>query len=861
MFRLSDKSVKYILFLILTLLTITNSAFALQQLTSITGNNWNNTRLAERGTGQVSWSNYTTYYRINGSTNNQYSEGFRYHTFNIPGDVNAKFSWIYSPYATTNRTFEMSFRYGPNTNSTNDDVSVLTYNSTTSNTNEITAEQTVAINAGNYYAKAYYYGYRNAYARYYSLLCNISPHGLAANLTTTNRNIGGTNFNIINGINLTWNQSTSTAATLKNYNIYRSTTSGSNYIKIGEVAANAPRNFLDVPETAGTYYYVITDVDTNDEESPHSKEVSINSPGVISGLRAEVVTPNTPEYSFITLNCNTAPGNIYFFRGTTSGNYNRNQSWGNLTTVNDENGLEDDTLYYYTAVYVFSYTPLRYSPLCHEISVYFLKPPQNLTANFAFDSNNLQEKIVLNWSAKNLRISNLQSYTIYRSDSLNGNYVEIGTVDASTRTFSDINVIPGATYYYKISCTTNIGSSGLSFPVSAYVSKPPSNLTANMISETRVDLSWTAPNPTNTNHNGFYIYRGLTPTGPFTQIGQVWNPNVTYTDTDNPYGNRLNIDDGDCIYYVVADFNYTNEVISGYSNVAKASKLFPPTNLTAALNGSTVTLNWQASTCPANKLGGYYIYRSDTSGGPYTKIGSVEGNTLTFTDTTAQENSTSYYVVTTYNKVGGESNNSNEANCFIPSAIEFTVSIDSSVSPEIVLDNSDVANIPVNWTINSSISGITINKYTVTIYKSDGTSVQSSSTTNSSATSHTVANVLLRNAQSYYASVELYYTINGLNRSKVVLSSNSFTAITPQTMNIKDGWSGKDIAYSFFDNRVEACWQHDVNAVIVKYEAAVGTTPYGSDIVDWHDIGLTNRIAITTPELASGTRYFTSVRG
>ncbi|MBR4330897.1 MAG: hypothetical protein IKP71_13735, partial [Candidatus Riflebacteria bacterium] len=64
-----------------------------------------------------------------------------------------------------------------------------------------------------------------------------------------------------------------------------------------------------------------------------------------------------------------------------------------------------------------------------------------------------------------------------------------------------------------------------------------------------------------------------------------------------------------------------------------------------------------------------------------------------------------------------------------------------------------------------------------------------------------------------------------------------------------------------FDNRVEASWRHDGSSIIVRYEIAVGTTPYGTELVDWQDIGLTNRIALTTPELASGTRYFTSVRG
>ena len=842
---------KYITFFlfVVSLLAMTNSVYALDQLHGITETGWNSYRIG----GAITWYySQGNYYRPLATQNN--SSGFRYHTLTIPGNVNARFSWVYSPYNTQNRAYEVSFRYGTRNNQTNGDVSVFTYNSTTSNTNQLSGNAEREMTAGTYYAKCYFSGSNQATAYFYSYQCNISPYNLAANLQTVNRNIGGTNCTFINGVNLTWGASTSDVVTLNNYNVYRSTTSGSSYVKIAEVPAGTT-SFLDIPNNPGTYYYVVTDVDTNGTESPYSRQVSITSPGKITGLAAEVITPWEESNTFIRLGCNPSPNNaeIYFFRGTSSGNYNFSESWGGNTSVDDNNGLTDNTVYYYAASYIYQYSPVRYSPLSEEISVYFLKPPLGLAAQYNYDFVNMKDQIRVSWNAK--AVANLQGYTIYRSSSENGVYNEIGTVDSSTTSFYDGNVIPGNTYYYKITCTTTLGSSGLSKAVSAYVSKPPTNLTANMVSATRVNLTWTAPNPTNTNHNGFYIYRSLTKNGPFTQVGQVWVPTTNYSDTS------INIQDGDCYYYVVADFDYSNNVISGYSNVAKASKLFPPTNLTATLNGTTVTLNWNASSCPLAKLGGYYIYRGESAGGPYTLLGSVEGNTLTYDDTTAPENATSYYVVTTYNREGGESDESNEANCFVPSAVDYTVTIDSSVAPEIVLDNTDVADIPVNWVVNSSIAGVTIDRFIVTIYKSDGTPVQSSSTTNTGATSHTVTNVILRNGQSYYASLEVFYTINGYNKSAVFLSTNSFTAVTPQTMNVIDGWSGKDISYSFFDNRVEACWSHDANAAVVKYEVAVGTIPYGTDLVDWQEIGLSNRVALTTSELASGTRYFTSVRG
>ena len=638
-------------------LTVTNSAFALEQIHEITGTGWTTQRITTNVNGNLSTGNYTvnntTCYRIYGSSNS-YSEGFRWHTLNIPGNVNARFSWIYSPYATTGRTLEMSFRYGTRNNSTTGDVSVLTYRSTTANTSRLSGEETVTINAGTYYAKAYYYGYRNAYAYYYSMKCNTSPYGLAANLNTTT---------YVDGVRLTWNTSTSNGniATLSKYYVYRSTTSGGGYIKIGEVNAGTT-NYIDRSVSSGvTYYYAISDVDTNGVESPYSLEASITYP--------------------------SAPSNL----------------------IADING-----------------------------------------------SNNAV-------------------------------------------------------------------------------------------------LIWSAPSPTNAGHNGYAIFRSTTSSGSFTKIGTVAGNILTYTDTS------ITISNGDSYYYVIVDINTAGNPISGFSNVAAASRLDPPTNLTASQNNGVITLNWTASSCPSAKLGGYYIYRSTSHGGPYTKIGTV-GKVLTYNDTTAEDGVDLYYVVSAYNTAGAESEYSNEANSLIPT-VSLTVTIDSSVAPEIVRPEGSSIDVPVNWEMSTIGSGITITGYTVTIYKSNGTAVQSGSTSNGSAETYSVSNVTITNGESYYATVVVSYRIGTANKTKEFISSNSFIAITPQTLTVLDGWSGKDIEYSFFDNRVEACWSHNATTAVVKYEVAVGTVAYGTDVVDWSDIGLTNRIALTTPELASGTRYFTSVRG
>jgi hypothetical protein len=100
-----------------------------------------------------------------------------------------------------------------------------------------------------------------------------------------------------------------------------------------------------------------------------------------------------------------------------------------------------------------------------------------------------------------------------------------------------------------------------------------------------------------------------------------------------------------------------------------------PTPLTLGVSGSatnstvtspqghSVTLAWQPST---SSVAGYHVYRSETSGGPYTRISSSIITTPSFKDTTVQAGGHYFYVVTAVEADGSESANSNEVSAEIP---------------------------------------------------------------------------------------------------------------------------------------------------------------------------------------------------
>ncbi|MFD1638121.1 S8 family serine peptidase [Evansella tamaricis] len=148
-----------------------------------------------------------------------------------------------------------------------------------------------------------------------------APTGLEASSTST-------------GINLSWNASI--APDTNGYNIYRTTTSGSNYEMIGTTAHT---EFTDNATEAGLeYFYVVTAFDYSDNESDYSNEVSGIPPAVEfifhtdfdsdNGGFTTGGTNNSWEWGVPT----SGPGEAYsgesLWATNLSGSYNNNEdSW------------------------------------------------------------------------------------------------------------------------------------------------------------------------------------------------------------------------------------------------------------------------------------------------------------------------------------------------------------------------------------------------------------------------------------------------------------------------------------------------------------------------------------------------------
>ena len=152
-----------------------------------------------------------------------------------------------------------------------------------------------------------------------NLVCNTSPSGLHTTASGSS-------------IILNWNDSTGTT-TLDHYNVYRSTTSGGPYSKIGDSTSS---DFEDSnPPNAEVIYYVVTDVDTDGVESPYSPEAMYIKVTVRDGLG------NDESYSFFKdiaeCNWNNVKASILRYEvalGTTKGGADIN-NWTSVGLASD----------------------------------------------------------------------------------------------------------------------------------------------------------------------------------------------------------------------------------------------------------------------------------------------------------------------------------------------------------------------------------------------------------------------------------------------------------------------------------------------------------------------------------------------
>ncbi len=205
-------------------------------------------------------------------------------------------------------------------------------------------------------------------------------------------------------------------------------------------------------------------------------------------------------------------------------------------------------------------------------------------------------------------------------------------------------VTTGGKYRYRLSAKSGSGYTGVS-NITEYVSNlaAPSNLTANIVSNGRIDLSWTnAPG----NEGKLQVWRkagGEKDNGSYTLLAAIERTAASYTDL-------FTLVPGTIYHYKVNSVDTSgNYSSSAYTGITTAIPATPSSLRADVISASGITLIWSDS---SDNEGGFKIERFNENSMAFSEIATVGTNTATYTDTAVASGSSYIYRIRSYNVMG-----------------------------------------------------------------------------------------------------------------------------------------------------------------------------------------------------------------
>lgn len=418
------------------------------------------------------------------------------------------------------------------------------------------------------------------------------------------------------------------------YQVYRSTNASSGFALVATTTSPVYNDWGAMCGT--TYYYKVRSY----VESSGTKNYSAftgaasgkSTPGQTAGLTVSAASTTSAKLTW-TATAGATGYQVWYKADTAT-------SWTNAGTTTaltkTITGLAVGATYEFR---VRAYRAVKGANVFGDLSaIATLSQKPNVPQKVAAASVN-SNAIKVTWNA----VAGAKGYEVHIATDANPSYVLKATVTTNAATLTGLEI--GVKVYVKVRAY-GVKSNGTKeySDFAAVVEGTPRPVAPTLkiasYNTSGVTLGWNAI----TDATGYVIYRKMSASADFAELTRVSGSNITsYRDNG--------VSAGQTPYYSIRAIGQTvsapvTEVLSGYSNVVY-QKLTPKAPTAKIWSGgpTTIKLAWDDVGADA-----YWVQRSTSKTGTYTKLGSTTGTS--WTDSTAVTGTTYYYKV--FSQVGSQ---------------------------------------------------------------------------------------------------------------------------------------------------------------------------------------------------------------
>jgi fibronectin type 3 domain-containing protein len=241
--------------------------------------------------------------------------------------------------------------------------------------------------------------------------------------------------------------------------------------------------------------------------------------------------------------------------------------------------------------------------------------------------------------------STIRGYKIYRKKGSN-DYKKIAEIWNGT-SYSDIGLINGQTYYYKICAVNEIGEGSRSEKVVGIPKTRPNSPenVKGLSGKGFINLTWSEPvNNGGANITGYAIYRGIDP-GSEKLLKTVNGTNTSYNDTTVVNGVRY--------YYYVNALNEMGEsFVNDKVNLIPLGVPNPPIDVKAWVFKGYIKITWRSSIDDGGKDIVFFNIYKGTDKKNISLLTKVEREDLKFEDKNLKDGKEYFYYITAENELG-----------------------------------------------------------------------------------------------------------------------------------------------------------------------------------------------------------------